>query len=415
MSEVLIVVQPLLGVGGIETYFYNLMKGNLIRGRRVIWLCDENPRVDDSFDDLLAMDGFEVVSFRSEKTRFPKRLQLNLHEEDRVAIICAYTRFLLVAERLKKRLACRTVDAFYLMPHFVGALQFPERVAPRFMQPMFRSWYRDLVLKWLDNGEYLFFDQKHIDALTENYSISRQNLQSLIVPCVRETRFFDDRGALAKAKTRNEQFRIVCSSRFEFPHKGFILGVLDDFAELKSKYSQVTLTIVGDGPGKDDVERKLACMTDDVQSSIELLGFLSPSQFDKVLEDAHLHVSLAGCLTIGARCGTLSLPARHYTNDFQTPGFYSASSFEGGMVTSPCDDGMQYLIEAIEVPDDKFVDLSRESFEAEPQQEPDFDFFFRMRNATDQGAADLKDRMLLKLLMLLIHLRSRVGGTGSFE
>lgn len=415
MNEVLIVIQPLLGVGGIETYFYNLMRGNLVRGRRVIWLCDENPKVDDSFDGLLAMDGLEAIPFRSAKTRFPKRLQLNLHEEDRVAIICAYTRFLLVAERLKRRLVCRTVNVFYLMPHFVGALQFPERVAPKLMQPILRSWYRDLVLKWLDNGEYLFFDQKHINALTKNYSISRPNLQSLIVPCVREMRYFDDKRALTKAKTRNEQFRIVCSSRFEFPHKGFILGVLDDFVELKTKYSQIALTIVGDGPGKGDVERRLAGMTDDVRSSIELLGFLSPSRFDKVLEDAHLHVSLAGCLAIGARCGTLSLPARHYTTDFQTPGFYTASSFEGGMVTSPCDDGMQYLIEAIEMPDDEYVELSCESFEAEPQQEPDFDFFFRMRNATDTGAADLKDRMLLKLLMLLIHLRSRVGGSGSFE
>lgn len=415
MNEVLIVIQPLLGVGGIETYFYNLMRGNLNRGRRVIWLCDEKPKVDDSFDDLLALDGLEMVPFRSAITRFPKRLQINLQEEDKVTIVCAYTRFLLLAEQLKRRLACRTVNAFYLMPHFVGALQFPELVAPRLIQPILKSWYRGLVLKWLDNGEYLFFDQKHINALTENYSISRQNLQRLIVPCVREMRCFDDKRALAKAKSRNEQFRIVCSSRFEFPHKGFILGVLDDFAELKRKYSQIALTIIGDGPGKGDVERKLADMMDDVRSSIELLGFLSPSRFDKVLEDAHLHISLAGCLSIGARCGTLSLPARHYTTDFQTTGFYAASSFEGSMVTSPCDDGMKYLIEAIEMPDEEYVKLSCESFKAEPQQEPDFDFFFRMRNATTSGAADLKDRILLNLLMLLIHLRSRVGGGCSFE
>lgn len=415
MNEVLIVIQPLLGVGGIETYFYNLMKGNLNRGRRVIWLCDENPKVDDSFDDLLALDGLEVVPFRSAKTRFPKHLQINLHEEDKVTIVCAYTRFLLLAEQLKRRLACRTVNAFYLMPHFVGALQFPELAAPRPIRPILKSWYRGLVLKWLDNGEYLFFDQKHIDALTEKYSISRQNLQCLIVPCVSEMRYFDEKKVLAKAKSRNEQFHIVCSSRFDFPHKGFILGVLDDFAELKKRYSQIALTIVGDGPGKCEVERKLADMSDDVRSSIETLGFLSPLQFDKVLEDAHLHISLAGCLTLGARCGTLSLPARHYTTDFQTPGFYTASSFEGCMVTSPCDDGMQYLIEAIEMPDEEYVELSYESFEAEPQQEPDFDFFFRMCNATDSGAADLKDRILLKLLMILIHLRSRFGGGGSFE
>ena len=64
---------------------------------------------------------------------------------------------------------------------------------------------------------------------------------------------------------------IFTSSRADFPFKGYIFGLIDDFSRLSSKYPDIRLCIVcsGDSDDVQKVKDKIASFGEDVRSRIE--------------------------------------------------------------------------------------------------------------------------------------------------
>ena len=111
-------------------------------------------------------------------------------------------------------------------------------------------------------------------------------------------------------KAKRECFNIVSISRFDFPHKGYLLGLIRAYGRLKEKYPQVALCIIGYGPGKPLVEKEIKRLNKKAQQDLSLLGEVDSADFPKVLKEMHLNISVAGSVGVGARNGVLSIPAR---------------------------------------------------------------------------------------------------------
>ena len=91
--------------------------------------------------------------------------------------------------------------------------------------------------------------------------------------------------------------------------------------KLVHEYPHIKLLIIGDGPDKSILIELINSLDENVKNRICLRSPVTPAELSEIMRDCNLNVSVAGCATMGARCGVLTLPARHYNYDCEVYGF----------------------------------------------------------------------------------------------
>ncbi|MDF2966077.1 MAG: hypothetical protein K0Q51_1465 [Rickettsiaceae bacterium] len=103
-----------------------------------------------------------------------------------------------------------------------------------------------------------------------------------------------------KPKVRNlEDYPIFCSIGSIKPQKN-ILGLIDLFSMIKTKYPKAQLKIIGPVQNNDYFEKVLAKSNDlGLNEDIKFTGHISPSNLAAVIDDCHIHLSSSTCETFG--------------------------------------------------------------------------------------------------------------------
>lgn len=103
--------------------------------------------------------------------------------------------------------------------------------------------------------------------------------------------------------------RILTVCRMNFPFKGYILGLLDDFSQLIVKYPELELKIIGDGEDSKQLIQKLENFPVEISSKIiyeknvpyeNLLEEFKKSLIYVGMGTTLLDASSTGCISIGA-------------------------------------------------------------------------------------------------------------------
>ena len=68
---------------------------------------------------------------------------------------------------------------------------------------------------------------------------------------------------------------IITASRAEFPYKGYLLGLLDDFVYLNTKLSDIKLVIVSDGDDINILKNRINNLPSNIQQKISLFGWMN--------------------------------------------------------------------------------------------------------------------------------------------
>ena len=91
--------------------------------------------------------------------------------------------------------------------------------------------------EWADRGEVRFYTKLQRIACEEKYNLSFTDVKGIIVPPVNGPSGYDL--AALEERVKREVFNIISVTRFDFPHKQFLLGLVDAYALLKTKYNQL--------------------------------------------------------------------------------------------------------------------------------------------------------------------------------
>ena len=202
---------------------------------------------------------------------------------------------------------------------------------------------------------------KHLDFYEKNYGITIENKEEKILQKINLIKDFDEEFFKNKASERKNNFTIVTCARFDFPHKGYMLGLLDDYKELKEKYSQLKLVIIGYGSGEKRIKEKLEAMTEAQRQDVELVGAVSPFDLSKYFEKGHLNVGLAGALFDGAICALPSVCVRHYSEECQTYGHIS--DMTGTYLRSDEGEAIKpYIERLINMSDEEYISITKRDF-----------------------------------------------------
>lgn len=360
-KKTLIVNYAGLSVGGIEKFIGRLMKYAVSQGHRVIWFTYQ-----DAFKDALQRDvadnpEIEKVFFASGRRKFwSKNPVFNLDASEDVVMISFIPEDYVWAEEFRKKYKCNTFYHHLILMNFFGWLTYPEDEFNNKLLSKMRASYSKKIAKKLDENNCIrAFNEKQLVAFKERYDLQFEVSKDL---CLKSFPF--ERGNLEeinakKAQTRSDKFIITTCARFQFPHKGYLLGLLDVYAKLKEKYPFIKLIVVGDGE-KEVFFNKYNQLEDYVKNSIELKGQVLSDELVDIYMQSHMAIGLAGAITTAASCGIPSLVVRHDTLNCETYGFYQ--DVDSVLKSDPGVDIIPYIEKVINFSNDDYIKIGVDAY-----------------------------------------------------
>ncbi len=401
MNQVLIIDYSNMRPGGIEVVFAYLMQYAMENDHRVIWITTEKDYEAASFQEILSDSRIEKCYWSKWNKLFSAPAIHLSEDESAVMLSCAPIDYAL-SECLRMKFPANPFQHLLVLPNFTGINCYPDRL---FQTKWLKKYWFNKIQKWVSawekEGSLYAFALKHLDAYEDYYSVPLQDKKSCVFPRIKPTPKLNREVLFKKAQERKTCFTIITGARFEFPHKGYILGLIDAYARLKSKFPELRLVIVGYGDGAEEVDQKIQSLDEEAKRDIVQKGMLPYDQFLLEFQKAHLNVGVAGSLADGARCGVPSLVVRHYDYHCETYGFYKdhANRSLDDQPGKPID---SYIENVILMNDDEYVEHSLEVQRvALSRKKYDPEYVFSQDRAATRTSMTKRDLMAAKCYKLL--------------
>lgn len=323
-EKTLIVNYPGLQVGGIEKSLQAIMHASMEAGYRVIWVTTPAAFAKADFREVADDPRLEKAFYKNgafgKIFPFPR---ISLSRDEDITMISLTPVYYAWADRIRGKKKYPHFHHFLLLTNFFGGSVYPEdRLRSGMLHTFFAKTYQRIAQKLTENECVRAFNVRQLSAYSERYGVRITDIpkkklgSSIVYPPLTEEELW------AKARERKDCFRIVTCTRFEFPHKGYLLGLVRDFAELLKTHPQSELVIVGYGPMEGQLVQALAALPDAVNARITCVGKVLPDELVRIYKTGHLTVGLAGSASLSAAVFLPTLITRHNCLHCETYGFY---------------------------------------------------------------------------------------------
>lgn len=403
--------------GGIETYFSKLMLYAIEKRYRVIWLTNHECIIRAHHLEIANSVYIEKVIVDNSRFSWFKHEKLSFLPDEKIIMLSCDPFSFIRAEKLRREI--QNVNIFFhflVLPHFKGFVYYPERGFGH--NPVRFLWFcymRKLVRKLEDNNCLRAFSLKHLECYEDNYRVKIKDKERKVLQSLLEKNVLDSSILETKTNNRDKDFNIVTCSRFDFPHKGYLLGLIDKFAEIKKIYPQTRLTIIGYGDGYETLFRKINDLVPEIKKDINLTGQLPLEEVELKFKYAHLNIGLGGALGVGARCGVPSLLVRHYSDTCETYGFIS-STFGNLLRDDAGYEIDQYIIRVIKASPKEYLDMCYADYNsAWGRVKSNPDYIFEQSNKSSKAIVSYFDDIVARVLVLLTKLKFHFLGQSNYD
>lgn len=357
-NKTLIVNYPTMNMGGIESVCHAYIKYAIAQGVRVIWLCYPEMQIAESFKDVLN----SIERVRVNKSSSKDILIDSLHIEGDVVVLSFTPLFLSRALMLSKNYPHCNIVNLYIVANTRGRYYYAEESFWGLSSRLVAAEAKKYNQLWAKQGYVRFFTNLQAEAFEHNYDYIFDDKKEIVIPPAFETKALDEQ--ILKGKISRKEFNLISVTRFQFPHKQYLIGLIKDYGILKKKYPQIKLHIVGYGPGQSLVNETINNLDKDSQKDVTLYGELGAEEIAQLMNGMHLNISVAGSVVVGARNGVLSIPARNFCEgECEVYGFLP-ESYELITATKPGMRAINYIEEVINMSDDEYEEKCRESYYA---------------------------------------------------
>ena len=395
--------------GGIEVYLSNLMLYSVKQGYRVIWIT--TPYLAQAETTIKAVKECSLIErcYVKLEWHWPS-YSVRLDPDEHVTMISCEPISFMKAEALRRSFKGDSFDHFLLLPHFTGAAYYPERFFKGgLLNKLFYRYMKRFAKAASEKNCIRGFDIKHLNSYEKNYSVSISEKEDKILRGIKAPVVLDDAYFRRKARERGDRFTICSCSRLDFPHKGYMMGLIDCFERINLKYPFTKLVIIGDGPNRAELEDRIGRLPDSVREAIDPKLFLEFNEVNEEFRKSHLNVGLAGAIYDGAAVGVPSLLVRHYSMTCETYGFL-ADNRENTLRADDGEDIFPYIEEMIVCDDERYISQCRADSEFSNSLRSatyDPEYLFCQHNLDSGCIVNRRQTVTAKILNLVFYVKCR--------
>ena len=354
--------QNFSNIGGIEVWLYNLTKYCVENQIRVIWLCDKKPLIHSLFRSVMLNNQVERVVVNCRKLNWFKIGNIKLFKNERYVVFSANPINMCASEDLMLHHKGYDFFPIYAIPDTTGNSYFLERnFRHKIVQNYVFKYLQKTLSRWMGFNAIRYFSASHSSALSGNYGIvdwrtDRHLLKPLNKPLPINLLYLQK-----KAHQRNP-FVISTVGRFDYPHKGYMLGLVRSFGTLKKEFPQIELRIAGFGPHESLLQKEINKLPKQSRESVKIIGAISPDALDEFNKTSHLCINVAGAASKSARVGTLTLVGRNYCDkECEVYGFFhecaeKTTSLEKGLSVEP------FIRQVLNMGEEEYIDMCKKDY-----------------------------------------------------
>lgn len=368
-----------LRIGGIENNLIRMIRAYSKIGMRIIWIRYGKPEsIYEPWKSVLHDCGVEIVTANANYPNWFSFDRIDFENDEEITAVCFdpfdFVRLEQFCNGYKNK-----ITTHYMVPHFERKLNYVEEYFFGVVtKKIIKSRLKKIYSEWYRNGNILFFNQRHWEEMNIRYEIGGEDsFREKIYEAPILPRPFDSK--LIRDKCCRNEFRIITCGRFDFPHKGYMFGLIDDYVILKNKYANIKLDIIGYGTERN--EKRIVSYVNRLQEryrkDIVFHGSVNPDKISELFDQANVNVSVSGGVVDGAMCGVASIPARHYC--------YKCEVYGGGggkyiVADSPGVDVKPLIEQAIHMTQSKYEEICRLSYDTVIKDIGDIDWLFQRGN-----------------------------------
>lgn len=171
---------------------------------------------------------------------------------------------------------------------------------------------RPLVKALLRKNSIIFMDEISIQTTSKTLSLKIDNSVIHHLP-IKVKEYSADTWIKLK---RHEPFTIGTMCRMEFPMKGYVVGLVDEFPALLKKFD-VSLNIVGDGDGGEYLRGKIASLPDNIRNRVKYTKIIPYDQIGSFYSECDLFLGMGTTLLDAANYNVLAAPVFSYRMDLK--------------------------------------------------------------------------------------------------
>lgn len=182
--------------------------------------------------------------------------------------------------------------------------------------------YVKTLMKMYQNGAIVFDTEIDRERTEKYFGVKLSKAPILRIPVfVHEIENCKD--IIAKGYSQNI---ILTASRAEIPFKGYLLGLLDDFATLCKKNPEYKLVIISAGDDIQQIKDKITGLPCNVQKRVELYGWMKYEQLEKKILESKFVVGMGTTILDAAKNYKISIPVAMYTLENCSDGIFGENN-----------------------------------------------------------------------------------------
>ena len=311
-------------LGGLDSCAIRMFECLRRNGYAAYWMHEDAPIVEYSLTRII--DRLQIEEIVLDKSIAYSNIRLinvpaSLKNHNRVIFICLFDIMLYyIIEKVKNKFGNIIVDNyFYALHPYYGICRdtYSKSTAIR------RLYYRlckHNVTKINDNRNIIYMDKMCADYVNKHYRLGYGTNDQSILRLGFSVLPFDE--AKIWGKTIRTTFTILTISRFDFPFKGYLLGLIDEFAKIVEKYPNARLSIIGNGLGAEELLSKIRIQNDSVKNAIKLQGKIEYFRLKQYFDDANIFIGMGTTLLDAVNCGVPSIVVDAYKYECNCVGFF---------------------------------------------------------------------------------------------
>ncbi len=167
---------------------------------------------------------------------------------------------------------------------------------------------KPLIKRLVDEQIIVFMDEETRDTYKSYYRLNCKG-EILRLPLFINEEIF--------SKPKNKVVNILTICRFDFPFKGYVLGLINSCEKIFIKNHEFRLTIIGYGNGLDRINSKIESLPSELQNRINIIDKLPYSEIDTYIDICDIFVGMGTTMLDAANRNKISIiPVAYQESDY---------------------------------------------------------------------------------------------------
>ena len=317
MNDTFVFVNQIFTSSGTETYIFRMSKWLKEHKYDVILLLPENcSQIDDNLlkntESLGVKVDFCIPSLSNGMGIPDLNYKLSLDKSVKITLITFTVETLFIAESIMYANPEYDFTNITYMVH-PNSYIYKSKNSNFIRRGIFNPMYSGISSRLVDNRILYFLSENHKNIFIK--STFHKEIKDRIL------RLGTYINGLNVDKTRNhyKQRKIVTVSRFDFPFKDYLKGLIDSLEKLDKN---VSLNIIGWGQDEEELMSYIEKKRDNIRNRINVIKGVTYQNLQKYLDDAFVYIGEGTSVLDALNNSLLSIVVNEYDRSAKTNGYF---------------------------------------------------------------------------------------------